>query len=184
MSQIKMCGKCKQDKSEDAFAKNASRADGLDQWCKECRKEYVKQWIDKKPEKRVAKNEAASAYSKKRYAEDPEYRDKKRKASKDWMANLTDERRKAHYRKGWLWSMYRLRPGAFDEAVKDQNGCCACCGDIPQEWIIDHCHDTGLVRGLVCRRCNNGLGSFDDDIKGLEKAIAYLRAFNDRDKEP
>lgn len=42
---------------------------------------------------------------------------------------------------------------------------------------IDHCHDTNLVRGLLCNTCNLGLGYFKDDIAKLEGAIAYLKEF-------
>ena len=39
---------------------------------------------------------------------------------------------------------------------------------------IDHCHSTGKIRGLLCDRCNHGLGHFKDDINLLIKAIEYL----------
>lgn len=41
---------------------------------------------------------------------------------------------------------------------------------------IDHCHDTGKVRGILCRKCNLSLGGFKDNIIVLAKAIDYLRA--------
>ena len=40
---------------------------------------------------------------------------------------------------------------------------------------IDHDHGTGLFRGILCSRCNNGLGFLGDNISGIEKALAYLR---------
>lgn len=39
---------------------------------------------------------------------------------------------------------------------------------------VDHCHDTGKVRGLLCFNCNVGIGSLQDDIEMLRKAIKYL----------
>jgi hypothetical protein len=40
---------------------------------------------------------------------------------------------------------------------------------------LDHCHDTKMFRGWLCRSCNTGIGSLGDDIGGLEKALVYLR---------
>ena len=40
--------------------------------------------------------------------------------------------------------------------------------------FIDHCHDTGKVRGLLCSKCNHGIGLLNDDTALLQKAIEYL----------
>lgn len=52
---------------------------------------------------------------------------------------------------------------------------CDICGDcIKDKWLLDHCHSTGLVRGLVCICCNSGLGKFADNRKIMKAAIEYL----------
>jgi hypothetical protein len=42
---------------------------------------------------------------------------------------------------------------------------------------IDHCHETGAVRGLLCRSCNLGLGMLGDNLIGLRFAVKYLETF-------
>jgi hypothetical protein len=61
-----------------------------------------------------------------------------------------------------------------------QGGVCAICGAPPEDprgyrMHIDHCHDTGRVRGILCGGCNRGMGNFGDDIARLQGAIRYLQ---------
>lgn len=64
-------------------------------------------------------------------------------------------------------------------AIKNaQRGLCAICQRPPRglrDLVVDHCHRTGVVRGLLCNQCNMGIGKLDDDPDILESAIAYLR---------
>lgn len=74
-----------------------------------------------------------------------------------------------------------------DQMYADQNGLCLICkeaGNIDLlakgastkgRLFIDHCHDTGKVRGLICNACNIGLGVFKDNPEILEQATVYLR---------
>lgn len=57
--------------------------------------------------------------------------------------------------------------------VERQAGCCAICGQ-PSKLVVDHCHASGEVRGLLCDDCNVGLGRYDDDPERLLAAAAYL----------
>ena len=54
------------------------------------------------------------------------------------------------------------------------SGRCAICRK-SVDLVVDHCHDTGSVRGLLCHNCNTGLGLFGDSQEVLQKAIEYLR---------
>ena len=59
--------------------------------------------------------------------------------------------------------------------MDDQRGCCKICQDSMEERIcIDHCHDTGDVRGLLCHKCNTALGLLRDDVTIMSRAISYL----------
>jgi len=64
----------------------------------------------------------------------------------------------------------------YEALEKAQGGRCAICGEIPenQRLSVDHCHESGKIRGLLCQPCNLGLGSFKDDKELLGKAKAYL----------
>jgi len=60
--------------------------------------------------------------------------------------------------------------------LTEQDGYCIICFEKCDDvLVIDHCHITGKVRGLLCQQCNAGLGNFKDDPKRLEKAISYLK---------
>jgi hypothetical protein len=71
---------------------------------------------------------------------------------------------------------YGVTPEQVWAMLKEQNYTCAIC---PNEITyksahLDHCHTTLKVRGLLCKLCNYGLGSFRDNIEYLQAAIAYL----------
>lgn len=67
----------------------------------------------------------------------------------------------------------------YNNFLKSQNNLCAICQGTNEEaskdWAIDHCHDTGKVRGLLCQSCNVMLGFSKDNINTLQKAIEYLK---------
>ena len=45
-------------------------------------------------------------------------------------------------------------------------------------FVIDHCHKTGKFRGWLCHRCNMALGQLQDDVEAAERAVNYLKEFN------
>jgi len=66
--------------------------------------------------------------------------------------------------------------------LERQNHVCAICHEIGFKMndhvydtlCVDHCHETGIVRGLLCNNCNRALGLMKDDINRLKNAISYL----------
>lgn len=70
---------------------------------------------------------------------------------------------------------YNITPAVFFQMVEDQDGQCAICAvKLGRNLHIDHCHKSGKVRGLLCSRCNTGLGSFMDSAGRLASARDYL----------
>jgi Recombination endonuclease VII len=90
-------------------------------------------------------------------------------------------------------SYYKRNYGINDAILKqmkeDQNNCCAICGskgffinknNSTELLAVDHDHNTGKVRELLCHNCNRGLGLFQDNFVLLKKAAAYLQKHSDR----
>ena len=65
----------------------------------------------------------------------------------------------------------------FNRLLKAQGNACAMCllpFDGTRKSFIDHCHTTGIVRGILCPQCNSGLGMFKDNTDNLQRAMKYL----------
>lgn len=75
---------------------------------------------------------------------------------------------------------FGLTQEQHDELVAKQEGKCAVCTQPFEsgfaQHAVDHCHTTGRIRGLLCHRCNLGLGHFSDDPDIMQRAVDYLRA--------
>jgi Recombination endonuclease VII len=74
---------------------------------------------------------------------------------------------------------YGITPAEYDALLAKQNGACAICRRRPKGRLcVDHCHVTGMVRGLLCKECNGALGYLKDDQASLVAALAYLGALS------
>jgi hypothetical protein len=69
---------------------------------------------------------------------------------------------------------YNLTPEEYTYMVIEQGGKCAICKDVSDGLCVDHDHNTGEVRGLLCRKCNTGIGMLQDNLENLKNAVAYL----------
>lgn len=73
---------------------------------------------------------------------------------------------------------FSLTLDEYNTWLESQRGCCAICGihedDLERSLAVDHDHQRGEIRGLLCTSCNMGLGFFKDDPDRLYAAVAYL----------
>jgi len=158
-----ICGQCRR-----------APVDGLYKTCADCRgkqREYTQQWRQKYPEKEAAR----SARAKERYRSDPAYRARVNDANARYAEKNRPKARHARLK----YRLPDLTGFDFDRMWREQDGLCAICGSALRKEgrsgvNVDHCHDTGRVRELLCQPCNNGLGCFKDDPSRLRKAISYL----------
>lgn len=79
----------------------------------------------------------------------------------------------------WKQQGINITTEKYLEMHKEQQASCAICGvkedTLSKSLFVDHCHETGEIRGLLCYKCNTGIGNLDDNIEILEKAIIYLK---------
>jgi hypothetical protein len=137
--------------------------------CKPCRAEAQREYYVANPEK-------FKAYKARARNETVEERDARIQRRKD---EAPSKRKLA----GWKWHIRKtlgVTAEQYEQMYETQSGKCAICGTTDPggkrtRFSIDHCHDTGAIRGLLCVSCNSGLGYFKDDISRLEGAVAYLK---------
>ena len=123
-------------------------------------------------------------------------KDKIRKAAKEYYEKnkekIKENSRKYYYNKCKYdisrtaenrFKKYGITLEEYLSLHKEQQGLCAICGKAESSQIksgkqkslaVDHCHETGKVRGLLCFKCNSALGKFNDDPDLLRKAIIYI----------
>jgi hypothetical protein len=134
----------------------------------------TKRWRDNNPEKvkeynrMYEKKEKAMIYRKK-------YRILKGAInSRKWRTNNPIKSRDSYYK-----YQYGISFKEYEEILKNQNNVCAICGNkTDRNLCVDHNHETGEVRGLLCLDCNSALGHFKDNKKYLNNAIKYLNSNN------
>lgn len=79
---------------------------------------------------------------------------------------------------------YGITEQQYDGMMLSQEGKCAICGHPPdasskyfKKLVVDHSHKTYKTRGLLCRKCNSGIGLLHDDLKLVQRALDYLKRY-------
>ena len=149
---------------------------------KEARRAYMREYYKANKEKfRPRSREQRDKYNAARnskYATDQGMQERARAASKAWIAANPEKRKTQRVKQ------YGIDAAGYDAMLNGQRGLCAICGSSNTgdkrggRFHVDHCHSTGVTRGLLCLSCNHGLGKFKDSIRSLERAIEYLRKAN------
>jgi len=102
-----------------------------------------------------------------------------RQKRKEHWESLPKEERTKRNEKFRLKHLYGITPEEYRAKVEEQKNCCFICGVEGgynnKPLYVDHDHETGQVRKLLCQHCNSGLGMFKDNPELLEKAAEYLR---------
>lgn len=83
----------------------------------------------------------------------------------------------------WLKHKYNISTAVFTRLLEKQDYRCAICqreDHTGYNWHVDHCHTTDKIRGVLCSRCNQGLGLFSDNLDILQKAKEYLESFTNQ----
>lgn len=161
-----VCNKCHQSKPDGDFHRDRSRLHrrGRHHTCRKC---------------------AAKIKAEKR--KDPEYLARERARSKAWREK-NPERSRRGIRCATLRKKYGISQDEFETMLGKQGGGCAICGStshdisVPgkrlENLFVDHCHETGEVRGLLCHSCNVSLGKMGDSPERLRNAADYLENGN------
>lgn len=147
----RVCNKCHKEKSLDEFVKNKTCKSGYAQQCKSCSNAY-KRWWATTPAGEIKRLQAKRRYN-------------------------SSEKRKVNSRKLHLKKRYNLTVEELNEMKIQQSNKCLICELSDVELVIDHCHETGIIRGLLCRQCNSALGLFKENIKSLENAIQHVSKY-------
>lgn len=156
------CTKCNSEKPIVAFRKRSGRSERgrrLGRWshCKQCESDYANS-----PRGRAMQRERG-------------LKCRRRFRERDYHEYRRREREQNLRRK------YGFGHDEYERLSDKQNGLCAICHTEPtrgrgKRLHIDHDHETGAIRGLLCGMCNVSLGGFDDDVQRLRNAIAYLKS--------
>lgn len=160
---MKKCIKCDVTRPTNEFHIHPGYADGRKTKCKQCCNLRLKERRKSNPELFKAKSKE---YYKNNVLKMRKYATKFR---------LADPDRYKGYR---LKESFGLSMDDYKSMLSAQNGCCAICNThqkfLTKRLAVDHCHESNMIRGLLCGNCNTALGRFKDNPDYLLAAHSYL----------
>ena len=177
---MKKCNKCFLEKELTEFHKCKTEKDGYRHSCKECRpgyKPHVKPTIEKQClDCKIVKPINKFSFTNK----EKSFRNSdcmKCKAKKQHLKRmLNPDKELLRKRKIDLRTKYNMTIEEYNQMYLDQGGKCKVCPrEVKRTLHLDHCHKTGIVRGLLCEACNHTLGFAQDNIQILQGLINYLQ---------
>lgn len=115
------------------------------------------------------KNRENNLEAKKRYRQRPDIKAREKKRNREYQ--IQNRERLNLYARA---RRYRLGVDTYLKMIEEQNGCCAICGEQPALLHVDHDHETGKIRELLCHGCNTGIAKFREKPELLDAAKAYL----------
>ena len=159
----RLCGYCKTRKPINKFGACATAPNALDWTCLECKRVQIKAYADREPER--ARTRARE------YARTQRIRHPERTSETQRRVNLK--------------SKYGLSVDEFSKMVEKQGFKCAICFGVFETGqrkmlrpCVDHDHATGVVRQILCGKCNRGIGLLLDSEEIIESALSYIRRHN------
>lgn len=155
------CCLCKNDKMHNEFSENLVTATGLSAHCKACQRQATNKWREKK---RAENEEKYNEYN----------RQLARKYFEKNRQKVLQSNRLNHKKNGFLYRLRQigLTPELYNKLQQEQNESCKICSK-KRKLVVDHCHETGQIRGLLCHSCNRGLHLLEMGL--LEVALDYLK---------
>lgn len=179
----KQCTKCKEIKPLSEFYPRRSRKSGMGLFscCKQCSRSQHDKWNGKYPP-----GSTKLCPHCKFIKQDTEfYRQPKNSNRLSTYCKVCQRKLKSQspqqHRQNNYRTNYNISIDDYDKMLAEQNGCCAICtSNISGKrkfFAVDHDHTTNIVRGLLCDKCNLGIGQFNDSPEQLDMAARYLRKF-------
>jgi hypothetical protein len=145
----KKCSDCGKKKLLDDFYKLPHTRDGRQGHCKKCQVVRARRWVENNRER-----------------------------SRTYMKSYRQSNKERRYGNS-IQSKFGLSLEEYKALSEKQKGLCAICLSKPKgrskRLVVDHCHTSKRVRGLLCNTCNRALGMFQDNARTLTRAVAYLK---------